>query len=255
MTKTLKPHAATMPVVGISANVRQLVDYKFHGSAEKILHTVFEAAGCLPLILPALGPRYDFDDLIARLDGLVLTGGNAHVDPAQYGGDLHVPDDLRDHDRDATVLPLIRHAVTTGLPILAVCRGMQELNVALGGTLQAADEGHHRDHHAHVEDWLHQDAHDLVLNQDGKLARLIAATTINVNSAHEQALARLAPGLQIEATSSDGTIEAISLTGGTFALGVQWHPEYSTDDGTVSRAIFTAFGGAARARLALRHAA
>lgn len=250
----LHPHAATMPVVGISANVRQLVDYRFHGSAEKILHTVFETAGCLPLILPALGPRYDFNDLIGRLDGLVLTGGNAHVDPSHYGGDLHVPDDKRDHDRDATVLPLIREALKAELPLLAVCRGMQELNVALGGSLQAAHEDHHHDHHAHVEEWLERDVHHITLNQDGMLARMMGVADLTVNSAHEQALGQLAPGLRVEATTDDGTIEAVSSTTAKFAVGVQWHPEYSRDDQAAQLQLFRAFGDAARARLALRHA-
>lgn len=254
MNATLTKHAATLPVVGISANVRQLADFKFQGAADKVLRAVFEGAGCLPLMLPAFGERYDFRDIISRLDGLVLTGGVSHINPALYGDDNNLPPHLQDRDRDATTLPLIRHAVAAGLPLFAICRGMQELNVALGGKLQTMPEDTHGfDPAIPMEEWLESDAHNITINQDGKLGTLLGMTSAAVNSAHAQCVGGLAPRLLIEAVADDGVVEAISVRDSAgFALGVQWHPEYGYDTNPISQKLFGAFGQAARSRLAQR---
>jgi putative glutamine amidotransferase len=199
--------------------------------------------------------------MIARL----LPGSPSNVHPSHYdGGDSRTPE-LHDRERDATTLPLIRAAIARGLPVLAICRGIQELNVALGGTLhQQVHELDGRLDHRGGPGTLEQrygPKHPITLS--GELARIVGADTIMVNSLHSQAIERPAPGLVVEALAEDGTIEAVRVvtTGlipgsgpGTaasrargFALGVQWHPEWGFRDNPASLAIFRAFGAACRA--------
>lgn len=255
---SLPKHAATLPIIGVSTNVRHLPEFTIHGASEKSLQAVYDVAGCLPLMLPALGSRYDFAHVIERLDGLLLTGAASYVDPSYYQGDDDLDPSLKDKERDATTLPLIRMAIEAGLPILALCRGVQELNVALGGTLKSvadkklhSSEGQDRP----LADWLVQHKHPLNVEAGGLLAQLWPETgTAQVNSAHGQVIDKLAPRLRLEATSGDGEIEAVSVAGSTsFALGVQWHPEYTVEQDSLSQNLFTAFGQAARSRLAQRY--
>ncbi len=249
------------PVVGVSTNVRQLPDYKVHGATERSIHAVYDAAGCLPLMLPALGDKYDFANLVERLDGLLLTGGASHVAPAHYSADDDLDPALKDPERDATTLPLIRVALAAGVPILALCRGIQELNVALGGTLSTVDNIQLHSSDAQdpatrlpLREWLVQHKHSAIVQPNGLLKTLFNGTpTLQINSAHSQAIAALSPKLQIEALAPDGVIEAVSVIGSTaFALGVQWHPEYLFGTDQASRVILEAFGTAARHRLAQR---
>jgi putative glutamine amidotransferase len=157
-------------------------------------------------------------------------------------------------------MPLIRAALRHGVPLFAICRGMQELNVALGGTLIAEVQelpgrGDHRapthdDHDMRFA--IHQ---DVEIRPGGVLAAILGAGTIQVNSLHRQAIGELAEGLAIEATAPDGTIEAVRVRdAASFALGVQWHPEYWVRTDKPSAQLFSAFGEAVRARLARRTA-
>jgi putative glutamine amidotransferase len=163
---------------------------------------------------------------------------------------------LHDPDRDATTLPLIREAVRRDLPLLAICRGIQELNVALGGTLhqrifEMPERFNHRRRKGPMTlDERYGPAHGVALTPDGFLARLAGADEIMVNSLHGQGIDRPAPGLLVEAVAPDGQIEGVSLPGARFVIGVQWHPEYKPLENPFSRALFAAFAQACHATAA-----
>ena len=229
---------------------------------DKYLLAVVDGAGGLPVVLPAFGDLIDARDWIDKLDGLLCTGSPSHVEPGTYGGPASAPGSPHDSRRDRTTLPLIRAAIAAGLPLLAICRGHQELNVALGGTLD--QELHqlpaHLDHRARSGvslDEQYGPAHEVRLAPDGLLRELAGgAERVIVNSLHYQGIARLAEGLLVEATAPDGTIEGVRVRDAAgFALGVQWHPEFRTAEDPLSLALFRRFGEAARWRAASRQPA
>jgi putative glutamine amidotransferase len=258
------------PLIGIPACLMLDEAFGFHRVGDKYVSAVLDGAGGLPLLIPALGPRLDTGDLLERLDGLLITGARSNIEPHHYGGAAAPagssaafpagdPADLRDPARDATVLPLIRKALAGAVPILAICRGLQELNVALGGTLH--QEVHalpgrldHRSDKSVPPQERYRDSHPIALTQGGMLQALLdGAREIRVNSLHGQAIDRLAPGLVVEAVAADGTIEAVSVVDAPgFALAVQWHPEWRVQENPVSRRLFAAFGAACRERRAAR---
>ncbi len=248
----------TLPTIGVTCCVKQVEGHAFHAAGDKYVRAVSEASGGLPLLIPALGEALDPADLIGRLDGLLLTGSLSNVEPAHYGGGPTAADDYPDPDRDRTTLPLIRAALAARLPLLAICRGIQELNVALGGTLHAkVHEVPGRQDHRAPADQPHAiqygPSHRVRLAPGGALAALFDAPQTTVNSLHWQGIDRLAPGLAVEAESPDGQVEAVRVAGlhgidGGFALAVQWHPEWRALDNPDSRALFAAFGDACRDR-------
>lgn len=244
-----------VPLVGLSTCVRTIHERPFHTVADRYCCAVVDAVGAVPIVIPAIGERLDLAALLDRLDGLVLTGSPSNVEPAHYGGPA-LEGILHDPGRDATTLPLIREAVARDLPVLAICRGIQELNVALGGTLhQRVHEVPGRLNHRSPRGPMSADAryapaHPVTLAADGLLCRLAGTGAIMVNSLHSQGVDRPAPGLSVEAVAPDGQIEAVSLRGARFVVGVQWHPEYKPRDNPVSQALFEAFGEACRAAAA-----
>lgn len=248
------------PLIGIPVCVKQVDGMPFHAVGEKYVMGVVEGAGGLPLLIPALGELYEIPDLVARLDGLLVTGSLSNVAPHHYGGPPDRPDSPQDPARDATTLPLIRAALEAGLPLFCICRGLQELNVALGGTLH--QQVHTRegalDHRApQVMDFdvKYGPRHPVELVPGGEFARLLGTTRIEVNSLHWQAIERLADRLEVEGRAPDGVIEAVRVKDArSFAMGVQWHPEYKVRENPVSMALFQAFGAAARVRAAERAA-
>ncbi len=250
----------TKPLIAIVADRNAKPKHPVHSVGEKYIDAVAAGAGALPLLLPALIDRpgsafadaADIAQVLDVVDGLFLTGATSNVDPALYGAALEDPNSPADHARDRVSLALIRAAVRRGLPVLGVCRGFQEINVALGGTLHQAVHAvpGMADHRERDEDPLevqYGPAHDIALAQGGLLHRLNGAATARVNSVHGQGAARLAPGLAMEATAPDGLVEAICGEGAGFLLGVQWHPEWMFRNSKLSSAIFAAFGQAARA--------
>jgi putative glutamine amidotransferase len=250
---------SSAPLIGIPVDVRFLDDQPFHVVGEKYITAVADAAGGLPLLIPALGHRFDLPDLIGRLDGLLFTGSPSNVAVHHYGGQPDRPDSPQDPDRDAITLPLIRAALEAGLPIFCICRGFQELNVALGGTLHT--HVHHQpermDHRAPAGayDERYGPRHPVKLTPGGTFARILGATEIEVNSLHWQGIDRLAPTLIVEGTAPDGTIEAVQVKNAkNFALAVQWHPEYRVLENPSSMAVFRTFGDAARAQAQRRRA-
>ena len=197
--------------------------------------------------------------MLDQLDGLLITGSPSNLEPHHYGGPAAGAVGPSDPARDATTLPLIRQALARGVPLLAICRGLQELNVALGGTLH--QEVHelpgrldHRSDKTVAAEQRYAPAHEVSLTAGGMLQALLGgAARIEVNSLHGQAIDRLAPGLVVEARAPDGTIEAVAVrAAAAFALAVQWHPEWRVLDNPVSRRLYAAFGAACRARAQAR---
>ena len=245
------------PLVGISCCTKSFGLYGTpnHAASDTYVRAVDQVMGAVPVLLPANGDTADIGTLLARLDGIILTGSRSNVHPAFYGGPPHAEGTPEDAKRDAVTLRLIRAAVTAGMPLLAICRGLQEMNVALGGSLhqRLQDLPGRLDHSTP----LHPDpririgkAHGLMVARDSWLYRVAQSDGIAVNSLHNQGIDRLAPGLVIEATAPDGTIEAIRMPAArALTVGVQWHPEYDFTSDAVSRGIFAAFATAVRGRM------
>ena len=246
------------PIVAVVADVRDFDNYRWHATPQTYLEAAMAAAGVLPLIVPAFGDRVDFSALVDRVDGVLLSGSKSNVHPRNYGQQATPDHEPYDEERDATALPLIRAAIDAGVPLFAICRGVQELNVALGGSI--AHEIHTRedraDHRAPVSD--DQDvrfglAHGIAVKADSCLAKIVGSSQIEVNSLHRQAIEVLSPRLAVEATAADGTVEAVSVKDAKgFAVGVQWHPEYWAKSDGPSGSLFRAFGDAARMRAEAR---
>lgn len=233
------------PIIGIPTCMRKVNERVFHGVNERYPNAIIDATGCLPVLIPAIGARVDVCAILDGINGLLLTGSPSNVHPSQYGAEPSHPDILHDPERDATTLPLIREAVRRDLPILAICRGIQELNVALGGSLhQRVHELPGRFNHRSPKDspdGPYGPAHSVTLSPGGLLAALAGTTEVMVNSLHSQGIDRLAPGLFVEAIAPDGQIEAVSVPEARFILGVQWHPEHKVLENPLSRAVFRSF--------------
>lgn len=249
------------PLVGITSCLKSRDEAHFHSVGDKYVDAVVAGTGAIPVLVPAIGDRLDRESFLARIDGLLVTGSPSNVDPAIYGGPPPREGNEADPARDATTLPLIRRALELGVPMLAICRGLQELNVALGGTLhqhvhEVPGRRDHRSDKTKTYAERYGVAHPIELTQGGRLQALFGVDRIEVNSLHGQGIDRVADRLQVEALAPDGTIEAVSVRDAKgFALAVQWHPEWQVLENPWSRKLFAAFGEATRARLAARDSA
>ncbi len=241
-------------------------DYRWYAVPSPYVEAAVAAADVVPMIVPSIGDKLDIDAMLDRVDGVLVTGSRSNVHPSNYGEeatDDHAP---FDPVRDATTLPLIRRAIERGVPLLAICRGIQEMNVALGGTLTAAFqknrniEGHEYPNTGTMDERF-VITHELKIKEGSCLAGILeeerASGPVEVNSLHTQALNQLGDGMVVEATAPDGTIEAVSVTGTPgWVVGVQWHPEYwAHGEGKgdkPSNTILRAFGNATRAYLAAK---
>src|SRR5580698_9110032 len=246
-----------LPLIGIPADRRLFGKHYFHMVGEKYIQAVAQGAGAIPVLVPALGPGIDMAALLASFDGLLLTGSPSNVEPRHYGGPASAPGTLHDPDRDATTLPLIPQAVAAGLPVLAICRGFQEMNVAYGGTLhQRLHEvgfSDHREDESMPLEVQYGPAHEVLLEPGGLLRQIAGRDRIQVNSLHWQGVETLGKSLTVEARAPDGVIEAFRVTDApSFAVGLQWHPEWEFQQNPFSRALFAAFGEAARRNAAVR---
>jgi putative glutamine amidotransferase len=255
-----------LPLIGVTACTQQIGPHAYHVGGDKYIRAVAVAAKGLPLILPSLAQLIVPADILSVVDGLLFTGSPSNVEPFHYRGPASAPGTAHDPARDHTTLPLIRAAVAAGVPVLGICRGFQEMNVAFGGSLhqKVHETGTFMDHREPGNEPVEiqsAPSHPMHIHPGGVLAGLGLPEKISVNSIHGQGIERLAPGLRIEATAPDGLIEAISVPPGspfacadTFALGVQWHPEWQVMQNPDYLSIFQAFGDACRKRALQRDA-
>jgi len=248
-----------LPRVGLPTDHKQIGAHPFLAVGEKYVRAVVDGAGCLPLLVPTLDPVLPLREVLAGLDGLLLTGAVSNIEPHHYSDESSYEGNLLDPRRDATNLPLIPLAIEMGVPVLAICRGFQEVNVAFGGTLyqKVHEQPGFMDHRENKDDPLdvqYGPAHDVALVPGGLLATLVGDTQVTVNSLHGQGVRRLGEGLVVEAQAPDGLIEAFRHDGPAFMLAVQWHPEWKVTENPFYLAIFRAFGDACRARAAGRKA-
>ena len=245
--------AERRPLIGIPADRRVLGAHPFRCVGEKYIRAVAEAAGAVPVLIPSLGQEIDLEDVLAGVDGILLTGSPSNVEPVRYGGPGSEQGTLHDPHRDATTLPMIPRVVEAGMPLFAICRGFQEMNVAYGGTLwqkvqEVPGKLDHREDKQQPLDVQYAPAHEVDLVPGGQLHRLAGTDRVTVNSLHAQGVDRLGAGLQAEAHAPDGLVEGFSVRHAPgFALAVQWHPEWQVMQNPFSRALFAAFGQAARA--------
>lgn len=243
---------ASKPVIAVTADIREFDNYLWHCVPDQYVKAALLGSGLTPLMVTNFGDDLDFDAILDSVKGVLITGSKTNVHPALYGKEATADYEPFDPARDATTLPLIRAAIMRGVPLLAICRGIQELNVALGGSLstEIQTEDGKQDHRAPVSD----DAkvrfkiqHPVHIAKGSCLAGIFGARTIEVNSLHRQAIDQLAPNLLVEAVAEDGTVEAVSVRGAKeFAVGVQWHPEFWVESDNPSKLIFTAFGEAVK---------
>jgi len=246
------------PLIGISCCTEQIGLHPFHVAGEKYILSVVDGAKGLPLLIPALGNALDTEQLLEQLDGIMFTGSPSNVEPHHYSGPASADGTKHDPKRDATTLPLIKAAIANGVPVLGICRGFQEMNVAFGGTLhqrlhEVGGFIEHRESKDQPVDIQYGLSHEVQVEPGGLLYDIAGCSSAQVNSLHTQGVDRLAPGLQPEARAPDGLIEAFSVShASNFALGVQWHPEWKVKDNAFYLSIFQAFGDACRAR-ASRH--
>jgi putative glutamine amidotransferase len=242
------------PIVAVPMCVKHIDGQSFHTVGEKYLAAVIEGAGAYPLSFPALGPVLAPAALLDQVDGILFTGSPSNVAVHHYEGAPDRADSPQDPGRDAITLPLIRAAIAAQVPIFCICRGFQELNVALGGTLETqihtADGrlDHRAPQNVPYED-MYGPRHKISFLAGGQFARILGKTEAMVNSLHWQGIARPAERIQVEGRAEDGVIEAVSLKDHAgFCLGAQWHPEFRVTASSDSMALFKAFGAAARAR-------
>lgn len=254
MTRKEKPELGR-PVVGVITDRRCNDGVDEDCVRVRYLEALRHSAGVVPLLLPTDCTQEEATASIARLDGLLLTGAASNVDPRLYGGADAAPETLDTH-RDRTVMAAIKAALAGGLPVLGICRGLQELNVALGGTLspqisQGPDRLKHTEDLNLPRDDQYRPVHVVQPEGQGVIARCLHAnagdSAVRVNSLHAQGIDRLAQALAVDARCTDGVIEAVSLFGTEhFVAAVQWHPEWFHNEDNVSLDIFRRFGAACR---------
>ena len=248
------------PLIGLVCEVNQDGLHPYHRVSEKYARAVVDAMGAIPVLIPALMTQdhqldMDIDALLSHLHGVLLPGGHSNVEPHHYGAASSRVGTQHDRARDSLALALIPAAIKQGVPLLAICRGFQEMNVAYGGSLhQHVEElggyNDHRENKADVIEIQYGHSHSISLTHGSILQQLHGESEVRVNSLHGQGINQLAQGLEVEATSEDGLVEAFTDPGGvSFNLAVQWHPEYQVTKDDFYQSIFSAFGSACNSRL------
>ncbi|UWR40929.1 gamma-glutamyl-gamma-aminobutyrate hydrolase family protein [Phaeobacter inhibens] len=243
----------TRPKVGIIGNSYLINDeYPAHAGGTMNSEAVAEVAGCMPLLIPS-DPRFlSVEELLESFDGFLLTGGRPNVHPNEYGEAETDAHGAFDRARDAIALPLVRACVERGQPFLGICRGFQEVNVAMGGTLypEIRDLPGRMNHRMPPDGTLEEKfamRHIVELTECGVFHRMFGAAEVMTNSLHGQGIKAPGSRIVIDGTAPDGTPEAIYVKDAPgFTLAVQWHPEWDAANDPVSRPLFTAFGDAVR---------
>lgn len=245
------------PVVGVIGNAHKVENrFTVQAVGERNLRAIADVTGALPLMFAGLPEVTDIPTLLATVDGILLTGARANVHPTRFRTEPNPKHEPYDECRDALALDLVNICVERGIPIFGICRGLQEMNVAMGGSLhpeirELPGRMNHRmprlpNGEIHPDpEVIFADRHDVKLAPGGAFARLLGRDQIRVNSLHGQGI--LDPGARVvvEGVAEDGTIEAISIADApSFALGVQWHAEYDPQKNPINRCLFQAFGEA-----------
>jgi len=260
--------SAPRPLIGVSGELKDFNGFDIQSAGHKYVFSVVEGFGGMPVILPSLGDveangSYVPAELVERLDGVILTGGRSNIEPHHYDGEPFRPETYRDPVRDSTTLPLVRAAVARGVPLFGICRGIQEINVAFGGSLhpylwEVEGKSDHRMPQTDVMEDRFAPRHPVHLTPDSYFSKIAEAAGVDtdnivVNSLHGQAVDRLAEGFVVEALSEDGVIEGISMpSAADFVVGVQWHAEFRVLDHAFNHALYEEFGVAAKRRAATR---
>lgn len=241
-------------LVAVPADIRTFDGYTWHATPDQYIRAAVNGSGVLPLVVPSLQEPADVDMVLDRVDGVLISGSRTNVHPSHYGEDETDNHGPFDPARDRLSMALIRRAIDRAIPLLAICRGIQELNVALGGSLATEIQelpGRIDHRKPETDNWDEAFAirHTIEVKEGSCLAGILGHGEVRVNSLHRQAISQLAPRLAVEAVAEDGTIEAVSVIDAPgFAIGVQWHPEYWVGSDPISDRIFAAFGDAVRAR-------
>ena len=255
-------NTAPRPLIGISANAVEAAHrmHPVYATGERNIHSLMKMVDCVPVLIPPVGAAMDVVELVSRMDGFVLTGGRANVEPQHYDGPAFPADEIIDPGRDALVLPLVRACIAAHVPVFGICRGIQEINVAMGGSLhyrihQLSGKNDHR--RPRRDDVTQEEVfrlnHMVKLTAGGLFQSLTGQDEMMVNSLHGQGVDRLGKGLVVEATSPDGVVEGLRYNDAAqFIVGVQWHAEWQPDQHELSGALYTAFGKAAQARATRR---
>ncbi|WP_286261209.1 gamma-glutamyl-gamma-aminobutyrate hydrolase family protein [Thalassotalea atypica] len=247
-----------LPLVGLICDREMIGPHPFHVAGEKYLNAIAEHSNCLPVLIPALATKSHIEQLIQTLDGILLTGGYSMVNPLHYQDEIAEEGTKLDNHRDNTSLLLIKKAIANNVPLLGICRGFQEMNVAQKGTLhqklhQQDEFIEHRENKELPLAEQYGSSHEVSVNTNGKLYQIVGEQSLTVNSLHTQGINQLGQNLTIEATAPDGLIEAISVNGeNNFALAVQWHPEWQVENNPISSKLFSAFGQACITRKQMR---
>ena len=246
------------PLVCVSGSLLPVTSYGYlvHGAGERNIDSLERFSDCIPMVLPSLGGRLEMRALLERVDGVLLTGARANVEPHHYGGPPFPEDEPIDPERDATTIAMVREAIAMDIPVFGICRGIQEMNVALGGSLyyrlhlEPGFDDHRMPQHDDVtEEEVFELRHTIDITPDGALDALSDQRQVMVNSLHGQGIESVGNGVAVEAVAHDGVIEAISVPGAkAFTVGVQWHAEWKPEEHPLSRRLFEAFGEAARMR-------
>jgi len=241
------------PVIGIIGNQGLLGDnYPVYASGEMNAAAISCVSGCLPLLIPSHPDFVTVDELLETCDGFLLTGGAPNVHPEEYGEAETAAHGKFDRCRDAITLPLTRACVERGQPVFGICRGFQEMAVAMGGTLypEIRDLPGRMNHRMPPEGTLEEKfalRHPVHVNEGGVFHALCGTTEVMTNTLHGQGIKESGPNVVEDGYAEDGTPEAIYVKDAKgFALAVQWHPEFNAANDPVSRALFGAFGDAAR---------
>lgn len=255
---TKQRSGARKPVVLMSMGAQERKGHAYQVMTHKYITPLVEISGCVPVLVPSCCGPDDIEQYLSMADGVYLTGAGSNIDPALYGQANKTPSKGQDRDRDLFDIPLIRAALARGLPLFAICRGMQEINVALGGNIHQkvyevpGMNDHREDTNAPVE-VQYADSHTVRAVPGSWFAELMGEAAFPVNSLHGQALDQLGEGVEALAHAEDGLVEAIHLPAvEQFTLAVQWHPEWQAAQNPHSVKIFSAFGDACREQAARR---
>ncbi len=240
------------PVVLMSMGAQERSGHDYQVMTRKYIAPLVEISGCVPLLAPTCFGEADIDQYLDLVDGVYLTGAGTNIDPTLYGQANLTPNKIQDRGRDSFDLPVIRRALDRGLPLFAICRGMQEMNIVFGGDMHQkvyampGFNDHREDGSAPVPE-QYAAVHTVRLLPSTWFADLMQEEEFSVNSLHGQGIKTLGSGLEALAHSADGLIEALYSPGfAQFNLGVQWHPEWMASQNPQSVRIFDAFGAACR---------